>query len=300
MKTMKKVLAILTLLTLVLSCTAAFADGKSVGSDVNVPAENTETINRLLDILDFKFFVKKEGIGRGACPVYSAPSEDAYRAAEGKASCDTNAEISVAGFDASGWLMVRYDIKKNVRRIGYIPPKYVKGYKADVSKINFDDIIVEAAADLAVTDNPNNDDVGFATIAAGEQFHILGKYTYTGNWWYVECTVNGQTARGFINRNNSAIKIDGKVYTSNKEIGYPAESPKGTVKNGIVKVTKDGACIVRRKPDADSAMVARVYGGDSYPCYGSEKASNGRDWYYIWDDGVWGFISSGVSAYEAE
>ena len=46
MKTMKKVLAILTLLTLVLSCTAAFADGKSVGSDVNVPAENTETIKR--------------------------------------------------------------------------------------------------------------------------------------------------------------------------------------------------------------------------------------------------------------
>ena len=291
---MKRILSILLALTLALLAPCALA-GTSIEDETIYPSNDSETVSRLLNILDFKFFNKSDGIGYGKCPVYSAPYDSAYRLANGKAEVNTNAKMSVGGYDATGWLMVRYETNNGNYRVGYIPPKYIKGYKADVSLLKFETIKVEAAEIIYVTDNPMINYSAFAKLSIGETFTILGKYTYYGNWWYIECTVDGKPARGFIDRSNSAIRIDGEVYRSNKDLGFPANSPLDTPHIGTVTITGTDAVIVRRRADPDAAMVARVHGGEQFPCYGTKTGTTRKSWYYIWDDGVWGWVSSGYS-----
>ena len=93
--------AFLLALILTLSGLSATAEGIS-----SAPAAVSQTVAQLLQILDFKFFVREDGIGKGKAPVYTAPSEDSIRLADGKASCNVADEIAVAGHDGN-WLMVR-------------------------------------------------------------------------------------------------------------------------------------------------------------------------------------------------
>ena len=280
---MRKIISVLLVLALLLPAACAMAGTAVSGLRA---ADSSDIVNRLLNTLDFKFFIKDEGIGYGKCPVYTAPSESALRLGNGTAVCNTSKKMDVGGFDAaSGWLMVRYKTDNGGSRVGYIPPRYVSGYKADRT-LSFDAVPVRAAATLMVTDSPRSDNEYFARLDAGEDFLILGKYTYTGNWWYIECIVDGQTARGFIDRDSSAFSADGTVYTGCQDRGLPARAPEGDTPQGTVTVTYAQAGKIRRKPDAGSAMVARSHPGDRYPYYGV----SGR-WYRVWIDGVWGWIS---------
>lgn len=296
----KNSMMIAVILALILAVCSA---GALAENEPFAPAAGSETVVKLLDVIDFKFFVKEEGIGKGSAPVYTAPSEDSVRLADGKASCSVESEIAVAGH-VDNWLMVRYEIGKKEDkdrqvRVGYIPPKYSKGYKSGTGKLKFDSIPVQLAEDIEITDNPRHNSTPFGTLKAGSDITILGKYTYTGNWWYIEATLDGQLTRGFISRSKAAILADGTVYHGNEELGIPAVSPNQTELAGYITVkgTADSAMIVRNKPGAENNMVARVYGGDTFPCYGSEKARSGRIWYYIWVDGVWGWFSSGNSTF---
>ena len=297
----KRLAAVLLVLGLVISCTGVFAEGGS-----SIPAASSETVAKLLEVIDFKFFVKEDGIGKGSAPVYTAPSEDSIRLADGKAGCNVESEIAVAGH-VNGWLLVRYEIgNKNTKdrqvRVGYIPPKYSKGYKSGRGDIVFDSIPVKLAEDTEITDNPRHNSTWFGTLKEGTDITILGKYTYTGNWWYIETTLDGKLTRGFINRNATAILVDGIKYHNNEELGFPAVSPANTQKVGMITVrgTKDDAMIVRQKASKDSKMVARVFGGESYPCYGTEEPRKGHSWHYIWVDGVWGWIAAGNATLAAD
>ena len=156
----------------------------------------------------------------------------------------------------------------------------------------FSPVPVRAAEEIWVTDNPRGTETSaafFARLDAGEDFLILGKYTYTGNWWYIECTVDGQTARGFIDRDTSAFIADGVEYRSYKDLGIPGRSPAGTEPSGVVTVVYEENCIVRRGTSVESAMVARAHPGDQYPYY---QVSG--EWYRVWIDGVWGWIHSSL------
>ena len=293
----RKIMAVTLALILTVSCVCALAEG-----DSPAPAAKSETAAKLLEVLDFKFFVKEDGIGKGTAPVYTAPSEDSLRLADGTAHCSVESEIAVAGH-VNRWLMVRYEIGKKEDkdrqvRVGYIPPKYSRGYKSGQGKIRFDSIPVQLAADIEITDNPRHNSTPFGTLKEGTDITILGKYTYTGNWWYIEATLDGKLTRGFINRSEAAILVDGEVYHGNEELGYPVTSPENTQQIGMLTVngTPDDALIVRKKAGTDSKMVARVYGGDIYPCYGSKEQKN-YVWYYIWVDGVWGWFSGGNSTF---
>ena len=294
----RKITAAVLTLILAALCLCAQAE-----SDSSAPAARSETVAELLKVIDFKFFVKENGIGTGSAPVYTAPSEDSLRLADGKASCSVESEIAVAGYE-DRWLMVRYEIGKKEEkdkqaRVGYIPPKYSKGYKTGRGKITFSRVPVQLAADTEITDNPRHNSTPFGTLPAGTDITILGKYTYTGNWWYIEAELDGKLARGFIDRSEAEILADGTVYHGNLELGFPVTSPENTRQTGTVTVngTADDAMIVRQDAGADSRMVARVYGGESFPCYGSREVRHGRIWYYIWVDGVWGWFSGGNSTY---
>ena len=85
---MKKWIALLLAALMVISCVSALA-ATSIGNNA---------ASSLSDVKPFKFEHKKNGIGRGACPVYSAPYEGAFRAANGRAVVSTNDFIDLGGY----------------------------------------------------------------------------------------------------------------------------------------------------------------------------------------------------------
>ena len=299
MKTGRRTASLMIALLLAICCTGALAEGSS-----SAPAAASETVAKLLNILDFKFFVREDGIGKGSAPVYTAPDENSLRLADSKASCNLESEIAVAGH-VDHWLMVRYEIgKKNEKdkkvRVGYIPPKYVKGFKSPMPTPQFDYIPVTADDIVYVSDNPLLNSSYFATLEPGETFYILGKYTYIGDWWYIECTVDNQLARGFINRETSSFILGDQTINKDTYVPEAVLSPLGTEKIGTLTVGygTDGAHkTVRQDADPESKQLALVSPGEKYPCYAEKKGTNGKPWYYIWieKESVWGWISSGVS-----
>lgn len=192
--------------SLVLSAACA---GTSTEGEKYQYSGDTTLIAQLNDLPPFKFEKHKDGIGYGPCPVYTAPSTESYRCANGKATCDTNSKMDDAGF-VSGWLMVRYETNNGDYRVGYIPPKYVKGYKSSMYP-HFGYIPAVAEDEIYVTDNPMVHGTSFAELAPGESFHILSKYDYYKKngleWWYIECEVDGQQARGFIECSDSSFRL---------------------------------------------------------------------------------------------
>ena len=295
----RKPAVIILALILALSCACAAAEGSATA-----PAAGSDTVARLLEINDFKFFVREDGIGRGSPPVYTAPSEDSVRLADGKASFSAKDAVAVAGYTADSWLMVRYEIgkkdeKNKKARVGYVPPKYARTFHADIGKITFESFPSQLAEEIEITDNPRDNHTPYGTLPAGTEITILAKYTYSGNWWYVETTLDGQLTRGFIDRGKAAIVIDGVVYHGNAEMGYPVSAPDGTPLMGMITVKgkKSDAMIVRKRAGTDSPMIARVHGGDVYPCYGSASGKGSRIWYFICVDGVWGWFAGGNATF---
>lgn len=179
--------------------------GTSTGNSGSTYSNESGLAAQLNALPPFKFEIHKYGIGYGSCPVYTAPSKSAYRCANGKASCDTSAKMDDGGF-VSGWLLVRYETNNGGVRVGYIPPEYVRGYKSSMVP-HFGYIPARADNLIYVTDNPMMHGTSFAVLDAGEEFHILSKYDYYKKngleWWYIECTVDGQLAYGFIELNSA-------------------------------------------------------------------------------------------------
>ena len=104
--------------------------------------------------------------------------------------------------------------------------------------------------------------------------------------------MDGQIARGFIDRDSTAVNNGSGNYSS--DIGVPDRGPDGQRRIGTVRVQGDNK-IVRQNHDQNSNMVARVSYPQEFPCYDEQRGSNGRRWFFIWVDGVWGWISEGVS-----
>jgi len=310
-------------LCLSILASVAFAGTSVGGGNGNTYTGDSALMDRLRKAPEFKFWIHHSGIGYGNCPVYTAPSEDSFRCANGKASCSTNEEIGEAGF-VSGWLLVRYETNNGGVRVGYIPPKYVRGFQSEMSSPKFDYIPATASGDIIVTDNPLMQGSSYAMLYSGEPFFVLGKYTYYGDWWYIECVVDGQIARGFIDRESSYFSLgnNGGLVTGNtaeyssygsqttagqsttvisgSTLGNPSVSLLGTSQMGDVTIgygTTGDRKIVRQDADPDSSQVAVVYPGSSYPCYGSKQGSTGKLWYYIWVDenSAWGWVSSGYA-----
>jgi hypothetical protein len=300
---MKKFATILAVICcLVLISSACFAEG-------DVASNEAELIKRLREVPEFKFQNHKEGIGEGKAPVYTAPSIDAYRCADGRARCDFSEPIGESNY-VDGWLMVRYQISETSMRVGYVQKKYLQGFDfvSHMPKLKMERVPLTAAKDIGITDDPSMDGVAFGVIRKGETFYVLMKYTYTGNWWYVECEIEGKQARGFIDRNNAMVYIgenvtpteETKVYTLSL-IGYPEESPNGEKQIGHVVINPGQRKPVKNKPKKAAKQITVAYPDRYYPCYAVSEKKNGQEWYYIWveTDSKWGWVSSINGTFEA-
>ena len=307
---MRKAISVICALLFCASIAAVAAAGTSIGGDNSHYGQAGDDLaEQLRKVPEFKFWHHENGIGYGVCSVYTAPSKDAFRTANGKACVATDYEMYDGGF-VDGWLMVRYDTNNGGTNVGYIPPWEIRGFKSNWGTREFAYVPVTAAQTIRVTNNPLMPGSAFATLDAGECFHILAKYNYHYDWWYIECMVDGQVARGFIDRESSGFYLgdasygtisgntdQGTVITT-ANLGNPEVSPLGTEQIGYVVVqygTTGTRKTVRERPDPDSPEVAYVEPESRYACYAIRKGTTGKDWYYIWIEEAsrWGWISSG-------
>lgn len=313
----KKITCIAVALMLLL-CLAAVPQ-RSSAEDYN------SWMERLYNVPSFKFTNHENGVGCGYCPVYTAPYENAYRV-NGNAGCDTNSDMAECGF-INGWLFVRYQTNKGGYRVGYIPPSYTRGKTITSHTPIWDYVPAKVGNTVLLTDNPMMKGTRFATLYPGQEIHVLAKYTYFQqqglDWWYIECYVDGQIARGFIDRPSSSLSpvwasgsassygygSSGSTTSASTRSGFmtladgrwvPSLSVWGTEYIGDAKVEggqSGDRKIVRSQPNSNSAQVTVVYPGNRYPCYAIQRGNTGKDWYGIWieADNAWGWISSGFS-----
>jgi len=130
--------------------------------------------------------------------VYSAPSTGAYRAANGKATVSTNGPVYALGQDG-GWMLMLYDANNSGQyRVGYIEIAKIKGKKPALDTLSWDYSPVEVMVSTTLTDDPALTGRAMATLPAGTRVTYLSTMYNTQAWDYIETTVNGQTARGFV------------------------------------------------------------------------------------------------------
>ena len=130
-------------------------------------------------------------------PVYSAPSEKAWRGNSGKASVSTNGAIYAAGWDGD-WLLIMYETNKGSVRVGYVNGNKVRGgIPVDVS-LRFSHDPATVLADCTLTDDPARSGTSITTLKAGTQVTYLTRYYNNSAWDYVETTVGGKVTRGFV------------------------------------------------------------------------------------------------------
>jgi hypothetical protein len=131
--------------------------------------------------------------------VYTAPSTSAYRANNGKASCSTNGAVYALGWE-NGWLLMLYEANHaNQYRVGYVNgAKFKKGARDNLGELYWDGSEVEVLETVALTDDPARTGNALTTLYAGETVTYLTTMYNDGAWAYVETTIDGQTARGFV------------------------------------------------------------------------------------------------------
>ena len=130
-------------------------------------------------------------------PVYSAPDLYSYRGANGKAVVNTRGGLMAAGWE-NGFLLIMYETNNGGIRVGYVRGADIESPVSCNTMLSFhyQPATLEQAAQL--TDDPARCSTTIAMLPAGAQVVYLTTFFNQNGWDYVETTVNGQQARGFI------------------------------------------------------------------------------------------------------
>ena len=127
--------------------------------------------------------------------VFSAPSEASFRAANGKAQVSSNGAIYGMGWE-NGWLLIMYETNNGQCRIGYI--NNIKGNIPALPQLSFSRVNCTVQQNASLTDDPAKSGNPIATLQAGATVTYLTTMYNSGAWDYIETSINGQTARGFV------------------------------------------------------------------------------------------------------
>lgn len=147
-------------------------------------------------------FGREEHLGyKDTWQVYSAPSLNAVRGANGKASVYTSESVYTAGWSGS-WLMVRYEKGNGGFRVGWVPKSGINSIKTVSASRNLDFAYwtVELDENCMLTDDPLYESEVLAYASAGEQLTYLAFYQYNGGreYAYVQGDLDGRPICGFI------------------------------------------------------------------------------------------------------
>lgn len=96
-------------------------------------------------------------------PVYTAPSEDSYRASSGKAAVSTADSMKLLG-EYNGWTMVEYEVSLRTSRIGFI---HADGLMETPVPLSLFSAPLTAARDTFLTDDPHVSQFQQVLIPAG-------------------------------------------------------------------------------------------------------------------------------------
>lgn len=129
--------------------------------------------------------------------VYSAPDEGSWRGAEGKATVSTNGAIYAAGWEGD-WLLIMYETNNGGVRVGYVNGNKVRGGVPLETSLHFDHEAATVRRDCTLTDDPAARGTAIASLRAGMQVTWLTRYYNRSAWDYIEVSVGGETARGFV------------------------------------------------------------------------------------------------------
>ena len=141
-------------------------------------------------------------------PVYSAPSTSAYRANNGKAAVSTNGAVYALGWDGN-WMLMLYEANKAGQyRVGYVNGSSIKGKRPALDMLSWAWQRCEVLTATTLTDDPALTGNGIARIPAGTTVIYLTTMYNNSAWDYIETTVNGQTARGFVPHGTLSVTAD--------------------------------------------------------------------------------------------
>ena len=145
---------------------------------------------------------KTIGAKKGAkLPVYSAPFDDAWRGAKGKAAVSTSEGFRLLGAAQDGrWLMIEYGVDKNSRRVGWIrTPDGTDG--DELFEYNWVPrrLLCRVNQKTTFTDDPRASRRKVRELSAGEEVIAMFLLESKGKTYvYAETTVDGKPAWGFI------------------------------------------------------------------------------------------------------
>ncbi len=200
---MKKLLALMICFLLPLT---ALADGLPMYEDMN-DVYNPQVRQYLSDNDWFYDFHDQTPVNLNLdqlVPVYAYPSEDGWRAAEGKAAVSLKEPFTALGWTADEqWLLIDYEyggateLGERSHRIGYISRDALpEGFSCPVARECLVRAEMKIAKDGYLHDDINGLSYSVAPIEAGETVTVLGYVNYA--WAFVECSMDGKPARLFI------------------------------------------------------------------------------------------------------
>lgn len=129
--------------------------------------------------------------------VYSAPSASSWRGAGGKALVSTNGNVMAAGWE-SGWLLVMYETNSGSVRVGYVSASDISGSVPIDTRLQFHYLPATLSRACDLTDDPARCYAPMTRLSEGSHVTYLTTFFNASAWAYVETTVEGKTARGFV------------------------------------------------------------------------------------------------------
>lgn len=154
-----------------------------------------ERLNHLWAVIAGDFWLDYASQSHAAdltLPVYSAPSEDSWRAADGKASVSLRDAKGLYTFGmVDDWQLIEYRISLRASRVGYI-----HGVEEEFVNWPLAPTAVTALSSTWLTDDPNVSQRRQMTIPANTELTALN--VLAPFYAYVETTLNGQAIRGFV------------------------------------------------------------------------------------------------------
>lgn len=139
--------------------------------------------------------------------VYSAPSYAAYRANNGKAKCSTNGAVYALGWD-NGWMLMLYEANyAGQYRVGYINGSEIRGQLPYLDMLSWDQTSCQVLRATSLTDDPALTGNAMTWLNEGTQVTYLTTMYNSTAWDYIECTIQGQRARGFVPHGTLSIAM---------------------------------------------------------------------------------------------
>ena len=194
---MKRFLALFAVFALLAGFwAAAEEDREAYEEDWEAYEYEWEDTLSCLDLRQVQVTRSTLGVPRGTVfDVYSAPFDDAWRAAGGKARVSADEPFTLLGTAEIGaWSMIEYRVSGGAKRIGWarlpnIDPGYGDEFPADDARR------CTLTRDAALTDDPRGHAKAVMKKRAGETVTALG---LMDEWAYVQTEADGKTAWLFI------------------------------------------------------------------------------------------------------